>query len=90
MTRYVIDNLTGLPCGRFDPSSVNIHIEYMCGSFKVVDTAIWRDGTVYLLDHQTAGDGTDCVIINEFGKVLLDHVSTGFEALDELPELPFY
>lgn len=62
----------------------NIKIEGHRGKWYVIDETIYHGETVYLLEHETYGDESACLIVNEKLEIILDDVWNGFSDLDDL------
>lgn len=62
----------------------SIKIKGYCGKWHVVDETIWNAKKLYLLEHDTFGDATACLIVNEELEVVLDDVWNGFLDLEDL------
>lgn len=62
----------------------NIKIEGHVGTWYVIDESEWDGEKVFLLEHETYGDETACLIVNEDLKVILKDVWNGFDDLENL------
>lgn len=62
----------------------SIEIEDHKGKWYVIDEIYFKGKKVYLLEHETYGDETACLIIDDNFNVLLDDVWNGFNDLDLL------
>ena len=62
----------------------NIKIEGYKGTWYTIEEGYHLGNKVYLLESETYGDETACIIVNNQGRVILDDVWNGFEDLEEL------
>lgn len=63
--------------------SKGIKIDRYRGKWYVIDTAINNTFKYFLLEHETYGDESACLIVDQDGKIIVDDVWNGF---DDLPE----
>lgn len=64
--------------------SEHIRIEGWRGKWYVIDTMMdTKYGKIFLLEHETYGDETEGLIIDENGKVICDDVWNGFDDFEE-------
>lgn len=70
-------------------TSDHIKIKGYYGTWYVIDDGFYfrasdhKEEQAYLLEHETYGDETACIIVNKTGEVLLEDVWNGFEDLEE-------
>lgn len=61
-----------------------IKIEGHKGKWYVINETYFKGQKIYLLEHETYGDETACLIVDGNFNVLLDDVWNGFNDLDLL------
>lgn len=61
----------------------NIKVNGHIGTWYVIDTKTYFGSTLYLLEHETYGDETSGVIIDEGNNLILDDVWNGFLDYEE-------
>lgn len=52
------------------------------GTWYVIDKTEWEGENVYLLEHETYGDETACIIVNENLDLVMEDVWNGFDDLE--------
>ena len=66
--------------------SDGIKIEGWIGRWHVIDSMMdteYGHGMIFLLEHNTFGDETEGLIVNENGEVICDDVWNGFDDFEE-------
>jgi len=63
----------------------NIKVRGHIGTWYVIDTKTYFGSTLYLLEHETYGDETSGVIIDEESNLIVDDVWNGFLDYEESP-----
>lgn len=73
---------------RITETSEHIHVQGYRGTWYVIDTYYneQEDCELFLLEHETYGDMTECLIVDEDCNVILDDVWNGFEDYEEYKE----
>lgn len=59
-----------------------VKIEGYRGTWYVIESKILPRGEFFLLEHETYGDETACLIVNEKLEVIVEDVWNGFEDLE--------
>jgi hypothetical protein len=59
----------------------NIEIDGHVGKWYIIDERWYCCSKIYLLEHQTYGDETYCLIVDENFDVILSNVYNGFKEL---------
>lgn len=62
--------------------STGLKIDGHVGKWYAIDTKVYNGENVYLLEHETYGDESACLIVDENLTVLLDDVWNGFDDYD--------
>lgn len=65
--------------------SDNIRVNGHIGTWYVIDAKTYFGSTLYLLEHETYGDETSGVIIDEGNNLIVDDVWNGFLDYEESP-----
>lgn len=64
-------------------NSDNIKIKGHIGTWYVLSSAKYPQGTLYLLEHETYGDEAPSIIVDSYGNIVLEDVYNGWDDLDE-------
>ena len=67
-----------------------IKVEGYRGTWYVIDEAEYDGKTLYLLEHETYGDETAGLIVDDDANLMLDNVWNGFLDYDEYLEYKAY
>lgn len=60
--------------------SEGIEVEGHIGTWYVIDTIIDDEkGELFLLEHEEYGDEASCVIVDKYGKLVMEDVYKGFD-----------
>lgn len=60
----------------------NIQVEGHIGTWSVIDERVVMNQKVFLLEHETYGEDTACVIINEKGELLAEEIWNGLDEFE--------
>jgi hypothetical protein len=61
----------------------NIEIQGHEGTWYIIDTQKYNGKTLHLLEHETYGDETACLIVDDSFNLILDNVYNGFDDYKE-------
>ena len=60
----------------------NIKVEGHIGTWSVIDERVVMNQQVFLLEHETYGEDTACVVINEKGELLAEEIWNGLDEFE--------